>query len=174
VKYAFRSAGIVALLLAGASPLRAQNAPAALPQGNGRELLAVACTQCHGLSTIMSIRDGAVSWHALVSNMVLRGAQLTTPEIDTLVTYLATHFGPGTPPDAGAKTTDVVLPQGAGKELVETRCSACHDLERVVAVKRGKEDWHLIVTSMIAHGARVTPAESQMITAYLGAQFGEK
>jgi mono/diheme cytochrome c family protein len=174
VKHALRWARIVALLLASATPLHAQNAPAALPPGNGRELLAVACAQCHGLSTIMSMRDGAASWHTHVSNMVLRGAQLTTPEIDTLVTYLATNFGPGTPPATAAKTTEVVLPQGAGKELVETRCAACHGLERVVAVKRGKEGWHLIVTSMIAHGAKVTPEESQAITAYLGTQFGEK
>jgi mono/diheme cytochrome c family protein len=120
------------------------------------------------------MRDGAAGWHAHVSNMVLRGAQLTTPEIDTLVAYLAENFGPGTPPSAAAKTGKVVLPQGDGKELVETRCSACHDLERVVAVKRGKEDWHLIVTNMIARGARVTPAESQTITAYLGTEFGQK
>jgi len=173
VKQAF-AAYIIALLLAGAAPIHAQSAPAALPEGNGRELLAVACAQCHGLSTIMSMRDGAASWHDHVSNMVMRGAQLTTPEIDTLVAYLAANFGPGTPPATAAKTTEVVLPQGAGKELVETRCTACHDLERIVAVKRGKEDWHLIVTNMIARGARVTPAESQTITAYLGTQFGEK
>ncbi len=173
MKRPLRPAGIVALLLVGAAPLHAQTGPA-LPQGDGRDLLAAVCTQCHGLSTIMSMRDGAASWRTHVSNMVLRGAQLTAPEIDTLVTYLATNFGPGTPPAAAAKTTDVVLPLGTGKELVETRCSACHDLERVVAVKRGKEDWRVIVTNMIARGAQVTPAESQTITAYLGTQFGEK
>jgi mono/diheme cytochrome c family protein len=173
MKHLLRSTGSVALLLAGAAHLHAQTAPAALPQGNGRDLLASVCTQCHGLNTIMSMRDGAAGWHTYVSNMVLRGAQLTAPEIDTLVTYLAANFGPGMPPAAAAKTTEVALPEGTGKELVETRCSTCHDLERVVSVKRGKEGWRLIVLSMIAHGAQVSPEESQTITAYLGRQFGE-
>jgi mono/diheme cytochrome c family protein len=174
MKHIPRSAGILALLLAGAAPLHAQTGPAALPQGNGLDLLSEACTQCHGLNTIISMRDGAASWRTHVSNMVLRGAQLTAPEIETLVTYLAANFGPGTPPAAAPNATGVVLPNGTGKELVETRCSACHDLERVVSVKHAKGDWHLIVASMIAHGARLTPEESQTITAYLGTQFAEK
>jgi len=46
------------------------------------------------LGTIAKIRDGAAGWRLFVSNMVLRGAQLTAG-IDTVVNYLALNLGPG-------------------------------------------------------------------------------
>jgi mono/diheme cytochrome c family protein len=175
MKHFLPSFGLAALLFAVTTPVHGQTTPTVLPKGDGAALLATACSQCHGLSTITAMRDGAAGWHTHVSNMVLRGAQLTAPEIETLVQYLATNFGPGTPPAASAtKATPVVLPDGPGKELVETRCAACHDLERVVSVKRGKEEWHVIVASMVARGAPATPEEAQEITAYLTEKLGEK
>ena len=46
------------------SPSRAQNANP-LPPGDGRDLVAVACSQCHYLGTIAKIRDGAAGWRRL-------------------------------------------------------------------------------------------------------------
>ena len=42
----------------------------------------------------MAGRDGPVGWKRHVYNMVLRGAQLTPREADTVIQYLVTHFGP--------------------------------------------------------------------------------
>ena len=66
-----------------------------MPPGDGRDLVAAACSQCHYLGTIAKIRDGAAGWRVYVDNMVLRGAQLSEPEIDTVVNYLALNLGPG-------------------------------------------------------------------------------
>ncbi len=162
----------VALIAAAAAtfvaPCRAQNANP-LPAGDGRDIVAVACSQCHYLGTIAKIRDGAAGWRLYVSNMVLRGAQLTPPEIDKVVNYLALNLGPGInlPP-----AKPVTLPDGDGKQLVEARCGLCHDLERVAAVKRAKPDWPVIVGSMVARGATATPAEAKTIADYLAANFG--
>ena len=114
-----------------ASPSRAQQNTNPLPAGDGRDLVSAVCSQCHYLGTIAKIRDGAPGWRLFVSNMVLRGAQLTDPEIDTVVNYLALNLGPGInlPPEK-----PVVLPDGQGKNLVETRCNLCHDLERIATV----------------------------------------
>jgi cytochrome c5 len=157
----------VALAFA-ASPSHAQNANP-LPAGDGRDLVALACSQCHYLGTIAKIRDGAPGWRLYVNNMVLRGAQLTGPEIDTVVNYLAVNLGPGInlPP-----VKPVTLPEGHGKELVETRCGLCHDLERVAAVKRQKQSWPVIVANMVARGATASPDEAKTITDYLAANFG--
>ncbi len=163
----------VALLAAAAvatflAPCSAQPANP-LPQGDGRDLVATACSQCHYLGTIAKIRDGAAGWRLYVSNMVLRGAQLTPAEIDKVVNYLALNLGPGVnlPP-----AKPVALPDGHGKDLVETRCGLCHDLERVAAVKRAKQDWPVIVGNMVARGATVTLEEAKTIAAYLAANFG--
>ena len=169
------SSGLAAFALGAAlaaisSPSRAQQNANVLPSGDGREIVAVACSQCHYLGTIAKIRDGAAGWRTYVSNMVLRGAQLTPAEVDKVVSYLSTNLGPGInlPPQR-----PVTLPDGAGKQLVQTRCALCHDLERVAEVKRKKEDWAPIVANMVAWGAPATPDEAKTITDYLAANFGD-
>lgn len=161
--------GLVALALsATATSGLSQNANP-LPPGDGRDLVAVACSQCHTLGTIAKIRDGAAGWRLYVSNMVLRGAQLTPPEIDKVVDYLSLNLGPGAdlPP-----AKPVALPDGHGKDLVETRCGLCHDLERIAAVKRRQQDWPGIVANMVAWGATATPDEARTLADYLAANFG--
>jgi mono/diheme cytochrome c family protein len=157
------------LALAIATPLNAQTA-GALPQGEGRDLVALACSQCHSLAPLLAGRDGPGGWRDHVYNMVLRGAQLTPREADAVIQYLAANFGPGAPPPAPAKA--IALPNGDGKDLVEARCAGCHDLERVTIVKRRKQDWPFIVGNMVARGAAATPEETRTIAAYLAAQFG--
>jgi mono/diheme cytochrome c family protein len=158
---------IAALAIAAALPARAQGV---LPPGEGRDVLATACSQCHVLNVIMSMREGPAGWRRHVYNMVMRGAQLTPPEADTVIAYLAANFGPGGAPAANAVV--VTLPGGTGRELVATRCTACHDLERVAVVKRQKRDWPALVANMIGRGAVATPDEAQAITSYLAANFG--
>ena len=76
-------------------------------------------------------------------------------------------FGLGAP-----AATAVVLPSGPGKELVETRCTLCHDLERVTAAPRQKHDWDGIVANMFERYGVSAPDEARAISDYLVAQFG--
>ena len=108
MKHIVFAAAAAALLLVNATPLQAQSV-AALPQGDGRDLVAVACSQCHTLSVVMASRDGSVGWRNHVHNMVLRGAQLTPREADTVLAYLVANFGPGAPAPGS-----VTLPNAAG------------------------------------------------------------
>ena len=160
---------IVLTIAAAVAPSRAQNANP-LPPGEGRDLVVAVCSQCHYLGTIVKIRDGAAGWRVYVDNMVLRGAQLSEPEIETAVNYLATNLGPGMNLPPGKPVT---LPDGAGKDLVETRCSVCHDLERVAVVKRDRRGWPVIVADMVAWGAPATPGEAKTIADYLAAHFSD-
>jgi mono/diheme cytochrome c family protein len=147
-------------------PAGAQNA---MPAGEGRDLLATACSQCHALNVIRSMREGAEGWKRHVYNMVTRGAQLNAREADMVVAYLAANFGPTAP---AAAATPVALPSGSGKELVETRCVACHDLERVASARRQKSQWPALVANMVSRGAVATPEEAQVISSYLASHFG--
>ena len=157
------------VIIAAASPSRAQQSANPLPEGEGRDLVSAVCSQCHYLGTIAKIRDGAAAWRLYVSNMVLRGAQLTGPEIDTVVNYLALNLGPGInlPP-----AKPLALPDGPGKNLVETRCNLCHDLERITMGTRHKADWPVIVANMVARGGTASSDEAQTIADYLAANFG--
>ena len=108
------SGALFAVCVAAVAPAHAQTAPA-LPAGEGRDIVAVACTQCHALTPLVGMRDGPVGWKRHVYNMVLRGAQLPPRDIDTVLQYLNTNFGPGQslPP-----AKPIALAAGAGKELL--------------------------------------------------------
>jgi len=161
---------------------------AALPAGEGRELVQKVCTSCHTLVPITMRRDGEGGWRHTVTRMVLqRQARLLPSEFETIVGYLSTRLGPGTagqmqtgvlPPGAfggGAKTAkEVQLPEGAGKELVQTRCTLCHDLGRVVSVVRKKQEWNDITRNMIGRGPEASPAQVDTIIAYLSSHFAEE
>jgi mono/diheme cytochrome c family protein len=167
------SIGLAALSLALATPLRAQPAPS-LPPGEGRDVVASVCTGCHTLNTIVQIRDGSAGWRQFVNYMIMKGAQVSQHDSDTIVQYLTTNFGPNSPPAAGAPPPVVTaLPAGAGKDLVESRCITCHDLLRVVASRRQRTDWDAIVANMITRGATATADERQTMVTYLATQFGE-
>ena len=158
--------GALAAFFAATSPLMAQTR-GSLPDGEGRDIVAVTCSQCHALNPIMAMREGAPGWRRHVHNMVLRGAQLRPSEIETVINYLTANFGP-----FPQGTGNVTLPNGPGKDLIESRCTACHDLERVAGVKRKKRDWPNLVANMVGRGAVASPDEAQAIATYLVANFG--
>jgi cytochrome c5 len=169
--HVLRTIGLVLILAASGAVLSAQRGGATLPPGDGRDLVAVACSQCHGLGTIASMRDGAAGWKVYVYDMILRGAQLNPSEADTVLQYLVKNLGPGAPAPGAMVVT---LPNGPGKEIVEGRCTACHDLGRVTTARRDKSDWELVVHDMVTRGAKITPEEVQAVTSYLVAQFGTR
>ncbi len=186
--YVVRTIGLAGLLLCLSGFLHAQSDPNALPEGDGKELVAVACTQCHGLAPIQMLRDGREGWKEMVHEMVLRGAQLGPEEADTVIRYLARNFGPGMspmktgtlPPEtalgsgSGAASGDTVsLPPGDGKDMVEARCRICHDLGRVVTARRSRAEWEQITKNMMGRGPTATPEQIQTMVSYLTAQFGK-
>ncbi len=163
----------------------------ALPEGNGKQLVTFACSQCHGLRETAILRDGQNGWKETVDRMVLYGAQLSPSEADVVTRYLATQLGPGTdlgqsgttPPAQRARTNapqgalaggtkDISLPEGAGKDLVATHCALCHSLEKVVSTTRSNADWDSTTNNMVQRGMKATPDEIQKMIFYLEANFG--
>jgi hypothetical protein len=66
---------------------------------------------------------------------------------------------------------EVRLPEGAGREIVAARCTLCHDLGRVVSVRRTSQEWEQLTKDMMGRGPRTTPAEVQTIQTYLTTHF---
>src|SRR3990167_3171907 len=64
-----------------------QGGPTDLPAGNGKELVAAVCTQCHALRLTTMQRNGRPGWKNVVERMVLIGMQLTSEETDVVVEY---------------------------------------------------------------------------------------
>jgi mono/diheme cytochrome c family protein len=141
------------------------------PPGPGREIVAVACTQCHAPTAITALREDADAWRHQVYDMILRGAQVGPGDIDTAVNYLATNFGPGinVPPP----TRQVTLPDGPGKDLVANNCVLCHGLDRVTAVSRPEAGWKAVLARMKFLGATVSGDDEKTILSYLDMKFGQ-
>lgn len=167
------AAAVAAVLVAAAAPLRAQSPANPLPPGDGRDIVAVACSQCHGLNVLAQLREGAPAWRFQVYDMILRGAQVTPKDIDPVVNYLAASFGPGVP-FPGPPPAAVTLPDGAGKDLVEGACGLCHGLDRVATTRRGPHAWDAIVARMVFFGAPLDVGQTKTVTTYLDTAFGSK
>jgi len=159
--------------LAIASSAHAQQPPAnLLPPGDGRDVVAVACTQCHGPGPFVQLRQGADAWRFQVYDMVLRGAQVQPDDVDKVVGYLTASFGPGV--NVPPPLHQVTLPDGKGKDLVESHCTVCHGLDRIGMAKRAPGEWTRIVHRMTFLGAPVSADDAKTITAYLDDKFGAK
>ncbi len=69
----------------------------ALPDGDGKDIVAAVCVECHDLSFVTEARNTPGQWRDIVTMMFDQGAPLEDYEIDIVVQYLAKHFGlPGT------------------------------------------------------------------------------
>ncbi|MDH3208310.1 MAG: hypothetical protein OEO79_17040 [Gemmatimonadota bacterium] len=81
----------LAAWLAFAAPAEAQRGQVALPEGDGKDVVEIACTTCHGLGQINgSAGYDAAGWRDLLGTMVsLPDAQATRA-----AGYLARHFPP--------------------------------------------------------------------------------
>jgi virginiamycin B lyase len=66
------------------------------------------------------------------------------------------------------------LPNGNGKDVVETVCAACHDLSPITEGGFSREDWDTVVQSMIMMGAALKPDQAALVTNYLAANFPPK
>lgn len=75
-----------------------------------------------------------------------------------------------------AQDPGVELPAGPGRELLLTRCLGCHDLGGLDLFGDfyTREDWLMLLETMVAHGARVDAAELELIADYLGLHYSRE
>ena len=66
------------------------------------------------------------------------------------------------------------LPEGAGKQAVETYCGACHELSRVTATGYSREGWRNTVSMMINDGLKLPLDQVPVVIDYLAKNFPEK
>jgi hypothetical protein len=66
-------------------------------------------------------------------------------------------------PAATEKATSVL----GGADLLEARCTLCHNLERVQAASKIQAEWETTVERMRGKGARLTDEEAGILVDYL-------
>jgi YVTN family beta-propeller protein len=63
-------------------------------------------------------------------------------------------------------------PAGKGRDIVEEKCTLCHDPQRIVAFVRPKGQWYGVVEAMRRRGSPVTAEEIPVVVSYLARYFG--
>ena len=86
---------VSALTLAPATVFAQDLAP-----GPGADVVGQACSACHGIDQVTSVRKDEGGWRDTVTAMVNNGASLTDAQMDVVVHYLATNYGMGPTPAA--------------------------------------------------------------------------
>lgn len=89
-----------------------------LPPGTGKQIVQRACVGCHSLDVVTSERGSAAHWSQLINEMIGRGADLTDPEINSVVKYLSNHFGAVSP--RTSSTTPSALSGGGSSTFGST------------------------------------------------------
>ena len=73
---------------------------------------------------------------------------------------------------AYAATQDAQLPEGEGKKILQTACTACHGLEVVTGLRLDQAGWEGIVSEMVSSGAQVDQKDYPVLVGYLVKNFG--
>jgi len=63
-------------------------------------------------------------------------------------------------------------PAGDGAALVNSRCTACHNLDRVKQAKKTPAQWKETVTRMVGKGAKLNADEQAAVVDYLAKTYG--
>jgi Helix-hairpin-helix motif len=128
-----------------------------LPPGEGRDIVVSRCSGCHDLRGTVQLRKPAAGWEAIVLDMGARGAPLTLEEIDPIVKYLSTAFGPNAPPftDANAASRD---------ELVKLPGVTAEAAERLI---KARADGPLVSQEQVRTALAIAPSTFDKFKHYL-------
>src|ERR1700730_10843343 len=112
----------------------------ALPDEKGKAEFQRICSNCHTTAMATRLRNSEEGWKSVVNDMVSRGAQGSQPDLDNVVLYLSTNFGPSNSTAASpvlaslpplAQTVPAIalsssVISNAKRVIAQNGCAACH------------------------------------------------
>jgi putative heme-binding domain-containing protein len=138
-----------------------------LPEGTGRAAFQRICSACHSVNVATSQRMTRAEWSGVVNDMVSRGAQGTSGELESVVNYLSTNFGKGDVSPTGgqpSRPAEQLAPLSrveiaAAKKLIQTNgCLSCHRIgEAGSYIGPDLNDVGSILSAEQIHHALVSP-----------------
>ena len=78
-----------------------------------------------------------------------------------------------TTPSSGASAPGDELPEGAGKSILQAKCTTCHTLGELPKFRSyNRAEWRNLVVTMRDYGAKVDEPEIDVLADYLVEYFG--
>ncbi len=136
-----------------------------MPEDEGKELVSTLCASCHSLERTLTRRVSQEEWEKTVNDMVTRGAQIFTEEAETIISYLAKHYGPG---EAVASNTL----GSPGGDLLTRKCFQCHGDGTWRDLRLDLRGWTGVLYRMVGRGALWTEEEIAGMAEYLAQANG--
>src|SRR5437016_9806043 len=66
----------------------------------------------------------------------------------------------------GGRGEQLNLPDGPGKDILQSACTECHNLQMASGTGYNREEWGLTLERMITAGAKMTPDQIPDLTEY--------
>jgi len=79
---------------------------------------------------------------------------------------------PSSPQIPTSNNFNAKLPDGEGRQYVQTLCASCHDLERVVNQRKSLDAWTATVSEMLGRVSPSMEKETAIISDYLTSHYG--
>jgi cytochrome c5 len=183
---------VVAGMAALATPMAAQRRrpnrppPVDLPKGPVRQVILKNCTACHGIDDYAFFALDRAGWQSLLETKHKSGgAVLSDQDLNTLLDYLVSKFGPNSkpfkpPPDQGRPAAVANNDEAVGtasvdiatRKILDTACTTCHTLEQVYAARYTEEKWRELVSEMRNKGAKVSDGDVDALVEYFARTQG--
>ena len=75
---------------------------------------------------------------------------------------------------AAAQAADLAMPEGNGKQIVQSACVICHEIDPILRSGYDEESWRNNINMMVNIGAPVPKEEVENVIQYLAKNFPEK
>ena len=136
-----------------------------MPEGKGREMVTEVCVTCHTLDTVLTRNKNKQNWQSTVTDMIARGAQITTAEAETVINYLSMYYTV----EASLASGSLDLP---GRKVVTTKCFQCHGEAFWKHVRMSRMEWEGVLYRMVGRGALWTEEEINQMADYFAQTYG--
>jgi ferredoxin-NADP reductase len=140
--------------------------PAAIDLTSAAATMEKRCSKCHSLERVTGARKDAQGWVATVQRMSeLPDSGVSEQDVRVIVPYLVSQMA--------VREQDGEGRLAVARALVDSRCSRCHNLDRIYKTVQTADEWKLTVDKMVAFAAdsngAFQPGEAQRILQYLSA-----
>jgi cytochrome c5 len=138
-----------------------------LDENLGRQVVNQKCNKCHTLERVYRAFKSEEGWTSTINKM----ASLDAPNISSFDIKQAIHFLTNRQQSLKDKDESKVN-KAIGKTIMETKCTICHELDRIIQARdvKTEDNWETTVTRMIDNSGDpdyLTTQEQKKLIEYL-------
>lgn len=114
-----------------------------LDESLGRQVVNQRCSKCHTLERIYRAFKSEEGWTTTINRMVERDPSISDFDIKQAIYFLTNRQ------NKMVKDDQAKLQKAIGMSIMETKCSVCHNLDRIIQADKDQEQWQSTIDRMI-------------------------